>query len=108
MRSHPRGHLRVTSEGRKSCRALPAFGCDWIRTRLESIRGDRASSELAILGPGRRLEASTGYRVRHAAEKPRPRQFVKAGGLRQRLTIEDAKKGNTRRIDLAPGASPSN
>ena len=42
------------------------------------------------------------YRVQQAAEKARRRQLVEAGESRQRLSIVDAKKGNTTHIDLAP------
>ncbi len=54
--------------------------------------------------PGRKLGASTGYRVQQAAENARRRQLVEAGEFRQRLSIVDAKKGNTTHIDLAPGS----
>ena len=42
------------------------------------------------------------YRVQQAAEKARRRQLVEAGEFRQRLSIVDAKKGNTTHIDLTP------
>ena len=44
------------------------------------------------------------YRVQQAAEKTRRRQLVEAGGFRQRISIVDAKKGNTTHIDLTPAA----
>ena len=40
------------------------------------------------------------YRVQQAAEKARRRQLVEAGEFRQRLSIEDARKGNTTHTDL--------
>ena len=52
--------------------------------------------------PGRRLGASTGYRVQQAAENARRRQLVEAGEFRQLLFIGDAKEGNTTHIDLTP------
>jgi hypothetical protein len=44
------------------------------------------------------------YRIQQAAEKARRRQLVEAGEFRQRISIVDAKKGNTTHIDLTPAA----
>jgi hypothetical protein len=49
-------------------------------------------------------KASTVYRVQQAAKNARRRQLVEAGVFRQRLSIVDAKKGNTTHIDLTPGS----
>ena len=54
------------------------------------------------MGPGRMLEASTGYRVQQVAENARRLQHVEAGEFRQILSIVDAKKGNRAHIDLSP------
>jgi hypothetical protein len=50
------------------------------------------------------LEASTGYGAQQVAENARRRQLVEAGEFRQRLSIVDAKNGNTTHIDLTPGS----
>jgi hypothetical protein len=59
-------------------------------------------ADVTSVEPDRRVD--TIDRVRQAAEKARRRQLVEAGQFRQRLSIEDATKGNTTHIDLTPAA----
>jgi len=98
--------IRISQKGQNPNFASAAFaGAEAIGTTAPTgLTPACLRLKRRLQGPGRRLEASTGYRVRQAAEMARRRQLVEAGEFRYRVSIEDARKGNTTHFDLTPGA----